>query len=262
MTEQDWSAFKRLDRQIFAEDRVEKKEFKRYLTTDGFFALELDPDILIGYLYVGRYGDKIGHLGRIGVAEGFQKQGFGSQLMEHALNWCRQQPEIKTVRLYTQDFNESARHLYQKFGFQVKGTTWHYFVPFETIHGQGKYECHKASKDEIDFLSKKYSQTMPASVIQRWLERAILVVVLKTLSGEIVGASRFSPEFPGAFPFELDTIEAFDDFIDGLSQLSLPEFNYVRVTFNDNPDLAKELARRKYKLHHRLHRMELDLAKQ
>ncbi|GEM_PF-3823626 len=261
MREEDWSSLDQLEAEIFPEDRLNEKDFQRILVTQRMFALESESNQLIGYLYVAPFGDDTGIIGRIGVTKKQQKKGLGSQLMQYALNWFQEHGGIRKVILNTQDFNMAAQKLYTKFGFRTVGTTWHYFVPFNTIQPQGRYTCQEISSKEIDSISTIYPETMPASQIHRWLENDLFVFTLKTTTKKIIGACRFTPDFPGAYPFNLEVIEAFDDFIEGIRAFSLPSYDYVRVTFEDNLELAKLMAHRKYKLHHRLFKMELNLAK-
>ena len=261
MKKQDWIIFKPLDAQLFPDDPIEENHFQRMLETKGLFALTRQNDEIIGYLYVTRFGEDLGHLGRIGVAQAYQNQGLGRKLMEFAIQWFQKQGGIQTVRLYTQDFNVSAQRLYEKFGFQITGTTWHYFIPFHSIQPQGKHTCHPIQNHETRILQQRYPDSMPAAQIRRWLERESLVLTLKNTQGEIVGACRYSPSFPGCFPFEIDAISCFDDFIHELQKFSLPKYDYVRITFTDLPELAQLLEHRKYKLHHRLQKMELSITK-
>lgn len=261
MHKEDWNSLDKLEAEIFPEDRLNENDFQRMLDTQRMFALESESNQLIGYLYVAPYGDETGIIGRIGVTKTQQKKGLGSQLMQYAINWFQEQGRIRKVILRTQDFNITAQKLYTKFGFRTVGTTWHYFVPFNTIHSQGQYTCHEITVEEIDSISTLYPETMPASQIRRWLENDLFVFTLKSATEKIIGACRFTPDFPGASPFNLEVVEAFDDFIEGIHAFSLPSFDYVRVTFSNNLELAKLMEHRQYKLHHRLHEMELNLTK-
>ncbi|MFX1342858.1 MAG: GNAT family N-acetyltransferase [Promethearchaeota archaeon] len=261
MRKEDWNPLSKLDVEIFPEDSLSENEFQRMVDSQRMFALESESKQLIGYLYVAPFGDDTGIIGRIGVTKTQQKKGLGSQLMQYAINWFQEQGGIRKVILNTQDFNMAAQKLYTKFGFRTVGTTWHYFVPFNTIQPQGRYTCHEITAKEINSVSTLYPETMPASQIHRWLENNLFVFTLKTATKKIIGACRFTPDFPGAFPFNLEVVEAFDDFIEGIRTFSLPAFDYVRVTFTDNFELAKLMEHRKYKLHHRLYKMELKLPK-
>ncbi len=255
---EDWDEFHRMDIEIFPEDSVEESGFRRHIERGGFFILALE-DHIIGTLIVARFGEDEGYLGRIGVAKAYQKMGFGSLLMEYAIQWFNKQGNIKTAHLYTQDFNKTAQSLYKKFGFRRSGITWHYFVPFDSLEPTRRYVCQKIQEDEIEVVGKQFS-SLPAKQIRRFLTYdEFIVLTLKNKLGEIKGVCRFTPGFPGCFPFEITTINGFDDFIYGLREFSLPEFDYSRITFTDIPELAKLCRKRGYRLHHRLYKMTVNL---
>lgn len=261
MKKDDWQALDRIDSEIFPEDRIAHEEFNRLAELESSFIIESYSGVLIGYLILRRFGDDAAHLGRIGVAKASQRKGFGTKLMEFALNWFQEQGGIRQVILYTQKENTAAHRLYRKFGFEVVGTTWHYFVPFDTLNPSGRYWCQLIQPSEIEAVGKQYSESLPAAQIQRFIEGEQLVFTLKFPQGQIVGACRFSPTFPGCFPFEIEYIESFDDFLSGLRPYSLPKFDHIRVTFTDNTELAQLCKDRSYKLHHELHKMHLNLTK-
>ncbi len=261
MKRTDWRSFKHLDSEIFPEDKITKEEFTRFAKEEGSFILESDSGVLIGYLILRRFGDDAGHLGRIGVAKSMQVKGFGTKLMEFALNWFKEKGGIQQIILYTQKDNFAAHKLYRKLGFEVVGTTWHYFVPFETLNPSGLYRCQLIQSSEIKVVGKQYNVSLPTAQIKRFIERGQLVFTLKSPDEKIVGACRFSPSFPGCFPFEIEHVESFDDFISSLRPYSLPKFDYIRVTFTDNAKLAQLCKNRGYRLHHELHKMQLDLTK-
>ncbi len=259
MRKEDWDAFQRIDQAIFPDDRMEEATFSDRVELGGFFAVEQEGK-LVGQLIVSRFGETGAHLGRIGVAKQLQRQGLGTILMKHAIEWFKEQEGVTHVLLYTQHDNYPAQQLYKRFGFKVTGTTWHFYVPFNTLKPLHQCSCHPILSEEIDTVGKRYQASMPAAQIRRFLQREHLILTLKDGEGRIVGACRFSPKFPGCFPFEIEHLECFDDFIEGLRPHSLPEFDYVRVTFTENPELAKLLEGRQCKLHHRLFQMRLDLA--
>jgi len=261
MKRTDWRALESLDSEIFPEDRISREEFIRFTNEEGSFVLESDSGVLIGYLILRRFGDNAGHLGRIGAAKSMQGKGFGTKLMEFALNWFGEQGGIQKIIVYTQKDNIVAQSLYKKFGFEAVATTWHYFVPFDTLNPSGRYSCQLIQSSEIKVVGQRYNVSLPAAQIQRFIERGQLVFTLKSPDKKIVGVCRFSPSFPGCFPFEIEHVESFDDFISGLYPHSLPEFDFVRVTFTDNDELANLCKNRSYKLHHILYKMQLELIK-
>lgn len=259
MTSEDWNNFHQFDIDIFPEDSIAEDWFKKRVERDGIFALEYNNQI-VGQLIVALFGENEGHFGRIGVSRNHQGKGYGNLLMMYGIEWFRKQKIIKQIHLYTQDHNKIAQNLYRKFGFSITGTTWHYFVPFASLNPLNMYTCQKILENEIDPVGEKYNDTLPAAQIRRFLTYDdFYVLTLKDSNKDIVGACRFTPSFPGCFPFVLDYVDSFDDFLVGMKPFSLPEFDYTRITFTDYPKVAKLCEERAYKLHHRLFKMSLKL---
>jgi ribosomal protein S18 acetylase RimI-like enzyme len=259
MREEDWMDYEKIDEEIFPDDRVNQESFQKQVAGRPFFALEVEGR-LAGMLILARFGEDAGHLARIGVTVSLQNRGFGAKLMECAMSWFRNE-KISQVILYTQDHNKHAQHLYKKFGFEVIGTTWHYFVPFNTISPTGNFVCTPIQEDEIESVGKKYHDYLPAAQIRRFIESEDYhILVLKNKAEDVVGACRFTPSFPGSMPFRIDNLDSVDDFIYGMETLSLPEYDYVRLTFTDNAGLAALCDSRGYKLHHKLYRMRAEVS--
>jgi len=67
------------------------------------------------------------HLRWFIVSPEMQRRGFGSQLMEESLSFCKER-NYSRVYLWTFEGLHAARHLYEKFGFklieQTEGTQW------------------------------------------------------------------------------------------------------------------------------------------
>lgn len=260
MTNNDWDVIHEMEQEIFDEDLLRKDHFINKVKRGNFFALEFDGQI-VGELRVTRFGSDEGYLERIGVARSHQRKGIGTILVNHAIDWFKKEDGISTVHLFTQDHNIPAQSLYDKFGFKVTGITWHYFVPFASLKPIGKYSCQEILSDEINFVGNQFP-SLPAAQIRRFLddtETKYHVLTLKDRKGKIVGAARFTPSFPGSFPFEISHIDCFDDFMKGVEKLSIPEFDHVRTVFTDNSELADLCEYRGYCLHHRLYKMSLNL---
>ncbi|MHA2353435.1 MAG: GNAT family N-acetyltransferase [Candidatus Thorarchaeota archaeon] len=258
MKAEDWNEFHKMDAEILPDDQIREEFFRKRVDHEGFFAL-IDEGQIVGYLIVARYGEDEAHLGRIGVVKAHQRKGFGSMLMQHAIDWFREQGGIRAAHLYTQDFNKSAQSLYKKFGFKRAGTTWSYFVPYDSVEPIDKYTCQEIQEKEIDSVGSMFP-SLPAEQIRKFMTSdEFRVLTLKDDSGKIKGACRFTPSFPGCLPFEITDVECFDDFVLGMKEFSLPEYDYCRVTFTDLPELANLCEKREYRLHHRLHKMTLML---
>ena len=258
MTIKDWNSFHQCDVSIFPEDSMGKDAFLERVEHEGFLALVLEGQ-LVGSLILALFGENAGHLGRIGVGQNHQGEGYGDLLMMYAIEWFKNH-EVEQIRLYTQDHNYVAQNLYKKHGFIISGTTWHYFIPYDSLNPLNSYTCQEIQEDEIDPVGRKYPDALPVAQIRRFLSNdSFYVLTLKNENSNIVGACRFTPSFPGCFPFLLDNTESFDDFLFGLMPFSLPNYDYFRITFTDNPKLAQFCDERRYKLHHRLYKMTLIL---
>ncbi|MHA2271091.1 MAG: GNAT family N-acetyltransferase [Candidatus Hodarchaeales archaeon] len=256
MKRKDWLEFHRLDEEIFPEDMVSQEGFMEQVKREGSFALKAHSGQIVGQLTLARFGEHKGWLKRIGVAASMQQRGLGTKLMEFAFKWFQAQRTIKKVILYTQHDNVAAQRLYSSFGFKKAGTTWQYFVPFKSLKPLGRYKCQLIQPEEIEAAGEQYNRSLPAAQIRRFLEEDQLIVTLKDQNRRIVGICRFSPRFPGCFPFEIDQIQSFDDFLHGIRRYGRPEFDYIRLTFMDNAELAQLCKSRGYRLHHKLFKME------
>ncbi|MFW9807075.1 MAG: hypothetical protein ACFFFK_10145, partial [Candidatus Thorarchaeota archaeon] len=115
---------------------------------------------------------------------------------------------------------------------------------------------------EIESVVDTFPSTPPEQIRRFLSDSDVHVVVLKNSDGHIEGFARFSPKFPGCFPFEMTSADCFDDFVMGLKKYSLPEFDYVRTTFTNIPELAEICEKRKYRMHHKLNKMTLKLDEQ
>jgi GNAT superfamily N-acetyltransferase len=262
MRRDEWETFQKLDTEIFeVEDHLREEFFLQRVQMPGFFALEGSSGDQIGYLILGHFSDEIGHLGRIGIKQSMQNQGLGSYLMEYAINWFQQKKGVRKIQLYTQVDNLHAQGLYKKFGFHVIGQTWHYFVPFVSLNPKDHFSLHLAQPDEFPLIANLYPTALPLAALHRYYERNHPIYTLKAASKIIVGATRFTPSFPGCFPFELTKIAGFDDFVFGFQALCDPPSDILRITFHENEQLAQLCGTRDYKLHHKLFRMQRILQK-
>ncbi len=259
MKRNDWPEFHRFDEEIFPEDMASQGGFMERVKQEEFFALKAPSGQIVGQLILGQFGDNQGWLKRIGVAVSMQQRGLGTKLMDFAFKWFQEQRTIKKVILYTQHDNVPAQRLYSRFGFKIAGTTWHYFVPFKSLKPLGRYKCQLIQPEEIEAAGEQYNRSLPAAQIRRFHEEDQLIVTLKDQSSRIVGICRFSPRFPGCFPFEIDHLESFDDFVEGIQRYARPEFDYIRLTFTANAELAQLCKSRGYRLHHKLFKMEAAL---
>ena len=89
------------------------------------YFLALVGDEIAGVLHLSAdYHYRVRHIAElfIAVAKEFQGYGIGSILLEDAFEWIEELGVIKRLELTVQARNSKARHLYEKFGFELEAT--------------------------------------------------------------------------------------------------------------------------------------------
>lgn len=109
---------------------VELSEFlKRYdESRDGFWTVSVNDRVEGSITIDGIHGESDGaHLRWFIMSEALRGKGAGSQLINAAVSFCREQG-YKKIYLWTFEGLGAARHLYEKGGFRLvaehKGTRW------------------------------------------------------------------------------------------------------------------------------------------
>jgi RimJ/RimL family protein N-acetyltransferase len=57
----------------------------------------------------------------ISIVRQWRNQGIGSMLMQHAIEWAKEQGDLRRIELYVFATNAPAIRLYERFGFMVEG---------------------------------------------------------------------------------------------------------------------------------------------
>ena len=96
----------------------------------GFEAM-CEGDRMVGYVaevdgrVVGQLGGELSPVGRaslgMAIVDGYRSMGIGSGLLEAFIGWARERGAHK-LELSLWPWNDRARRLYEKFGFEVQGT--------------------------------------------------------------------------------------------------------------------------------------------
>ncbi len=262
LTVQDWNQFQILELDTFKNDPLEKESFLANTEYDGFFGLFKDDDILIGYLYCRIYGD-YAHLHRIGISSTERGKGYGSLLFEKAISYFEEHHSPK-FSLFVETKNTPAIGLYEKYGLEKIFESWHFIIDLEenkkfitqTIANITSRELHS---DDLVSVQNTFPQANLDEVkgmledMKKHQTSNHFIVMFE--SDEMKALARFNKKFSGCRPFFIKDIGYFDTFLDILIQSKEPEKDYVRITFDDNDELAKLCIDRNYKIHHHLYKM-------
>ena len=95
---------------------------------DGFWTVCLNNRVEGSIAIDGLKAESEGaHLRWFITSNKLRGHGFGNQLMESAVNFCRNK-QYQNIYLWTFEGLDAARHLYEKFGFrlvqELEGTQW------------------------------------------------------------------------------------------------------------------------------------------
>lgn len=104
----------------------------RDVTTDcevqpeGVFVAETEDGAVVGYVTtrLDRF-TRIGRIPNLAVDAQFRGHGLGTQLIDHALAWMREQG-MAMAKIETLEQNERGQALYPRFGFQEVARQIHY----------------------------------------------------------------------------------------------------------------------------------------
>jgi GNAT superfamily N-acetyltransferase len=114
-----------------AEDREwlpEERKWRLLFDVGAVYGLRDDASDLVGTAILTRYGSRLAAISMVLVAARYGGQGFGRQLMQHALAEAGE----ATVFL---NATEHGRPLYEKLGFVSVGTTYMHVGRFEPSEG-------------------------------------------------------------------------------------------------------------------------------
>jgi DNA-binding MarR family transcriptional regulator/N-acetylglutamate synthase-like GNAT family acetyltransferase len=92
-------------------------EFMQDTVGGELWVAEIDNKI-VGSIAITKFNDKVAQLRWFILDEDYQGIGIGKKLMETALNFCKEK-QYEHVYLWTVSTLNAARHLYQKFNFEV-----------------------------------------------------------------------------------------------------------------------------------------------
>ena len=108
-----------------------KKWLKEYSRPDaGIFLLELNGEIIGMGAVKPEHRDNptVGYFGSLGVLRKCQGKGYGKMMLEHRLNWARENTKFKTIKTIIVKTNKPALILTQRLGFKITGEGSYYGV--------------------------------------------------------------------------------------------------------------------------------------
>jgi len=253
----DFDAFRPVETQCFPDEPIEASKFNEWVAQD-FWAV-FGGNEFIGYGYV-MLKPGFAWIARIGVTPGWRNKGVGNRLMETMIEHCQKHGRSRII-LYVQQDNPSAIRLYRKFEFNESEITYQYVVPIQRFldsHRQSAFRSVTAAPiTEVD------NAVLP-SFPDDWADIGSLhhppdnyVLVFRTDDAQTAGFCRLSPEFPGCFPFVVDSNEVsrLADILISLDTYLNPEKEVLKLTFSDEA-MADACEQLDFRLNYKLFKME------
>ena len=254
-TDLQYAEFHRLDAECFPEEPIDCDTFRT--SVRGDFWAAWDSLSLVGYSYIVRKPD-LAWLSRIGVANGYRRQGIATRLIEEVLAHCSR-IGLAEIMLYVKDDNAPAIRLYSRFGFRRIESTFQYILSIPRIAAMATDISPESVKivpiteiptTEMPELPREWTNIRS---MHRPPDQHVLVFLDKQDMN--VGYCRLSPKFPGCFPFvvyqpSLHLSAVFN----GLKQFLLPEKDILKLTFADEK-LAETCASLGLELNYKLIKM-------
>lgn len=251
----DWSEFKKMEDEIFPEDSTREESYNIGLSSPkGLFVVMVHKESkeFIGYCRFLLYGT-LGYIQRIGVRPKYQQKGYGAILMDSAMDNLEKAGATKFM-LYVMQENEAAINLYKKYLFQIEYHSIQFEIPFKSLPKEPRGECRHIDWGEIQLLCLRFG--LNPYRIQSYFGQENQHVLVYQRMGQQLGMCRFSPDFPGAFPFIIRDKDLALDFVAHLvTYITNKEFDAVKILIDQQQDLVDYMSDKKMPVRNRLYRM-------
>ena len=261
LKERDWNQFQLIELDTFPSDPLSKNEYLQIILNDGFFGL-FENDHLVGYLYCRIY-DSYAHLHRIGILKTERGKKFGSLLFQKAVQYFNDHEKFQ-FSLFVEYDNFVAISLYKKYGLIIDFESWHFIIDLEQHYKISRVIISNViirdlSFEDVSNLNKFFPKINLDEIrgmlkeIKRNTSTNRFIILEHENEPKVI--ARFNKNYSGCRPFFLTEIRYFDTFIEELVKLKDPSKSYIRITFDDNDELASICKGRKYMIHHHLLKM-------
>ncbi|MGV9173466.1 MAG: GNAT family N-acetyltransferase [Promethearchaeia archaeon] len=127
----DLKALCQLEKKAFRENAF-SEEIMEKLIQNHFLFLKLTKGIfikkkIIGFIIVAKDRKDRANITNFLIAQRFQNQGYGSNLLKETIKRIRKAPNIKSIVLNVHIDNERAIRVYENFGFRIEKKIKEYY---------------------------------------------------------------------------------------------------------------------------------------
>lgn len=259
-----WKQFSLLEHQVFKNNPMHANTYAKSKSDIGFVGLFLKKE-LIGYLHLKSYG-KQWHIKRMAVTPRFQRQGYGSQLLNWAISLCKTN-QAKNVTLFVNSNNRAAIALYHQKGFRSIETTTQFTIHFDQAinlnqpYNFNDYHLAELQGEELSELLTQFNILDPEK-ITTWIRANTNDSLLLLRNDDGIRAfGKYSPMHSGCMPFVYNNPQDLDAFIRSMYQQIGETTNTFSLSITASPIEIKRLCSKPgFKIFKELLKMELQLA--
>jgi ribosomal-protein-alanine N-acetyltransferase len=122
INEEDLEAIKRIEQDVSGSWKLKDFQYEYYENPFSHIYV-LEEEDIVGYcvLWIAYENAEISN---VAVDSHYQNKGYGSFLMQYMLNKAK---ECTNISLEVKTSNDSAIHLYKKYGFEIKAIRKNYY---------------------------------------------------------------------------------------------------------------------------------------
>lgn len=248
-----FAEFHKLDMECFPQEPALQDEFEKIVQQDFWAAY--DETGLVGFCHTNRTPDQY-WISRLCVECSHRRQGIGSQLLQVAIDHARK-AGMPGLLLYVQSDNLAAIQLYQRHGFETKGSAYQFLLadPHRILNLPTTRKITAVPLVEVE---PSVWPTFP----KEWQDIARLhkppeqyVLLFRDPGGKTTGYCRFDPNFPGCFPFILEEPSLnLVLVLRALQEYTIPGKEALKLTFSSE-ELAETCRQLGFILNYQLFKM-------
>jgi GNAT superfamily N-acetyltransferase len=197
---------------------------------------------VVGYCYCQMLGDSA-YVRNVAVAASVRRAGIGRALMEGARVDARARG-LARWQLNVKPDNVAAIALYRSLGLEARYDATVLRFPWSLLPrlpAAATAVLARQLDPDRDLLVER-TLDLPAGLIghARTGDRHVLLEVTDA-AGQALGFARFSPQFPGAFPFRLQHPSLAGTLLGEMRRHALPSFGFTQVVVEDDRALTSVL---------------------
>ncbi len=242
----DYATFLRLFPELGVDDPVPPQAtWERELLPGTYFLEEPGDAVPLAYAWMYRFGP-VAHVRHFVTDPAQRGRGVGTALMKEL---AKELQHLGCTRwfLNVKAENEPAVKLYRKFGFVEKFTSTVVRFPWAGVGRlpvpQRQTEARQVVPGEEAALENAFR--LPSGLLGTFRSQGNCVVMRLLLTDDRreprVGLARFSPAFPGAYPFRVASVDLARPLLESLQPHALPAHADLQLVTEDHPALARAL---------------------